>query len=101
MVQSIKLAVKTIRITRIARSSLATEAIEMLDGLEATLHISELLKEIYENQKISIAVYDALQSSKYFTDKHLSFDIDALKEIIFNKEIKSIIWIKSAQKIAD
>ena len=47
--QSITLAVKTIRITRIARSSLATEAIEMLDGLEATLHISELLKEIYEN----------------------------------------------------
>ena len=43
LVQYIKLAVKTIK--RITRSSLAAEAIARLDGLDATLSISELLKE--------------------------------------------------------
>ena len=80
----------------------------MSDGLEATFYISELLKETYKNYKIPIEVYtdnkslhDASQSSKYVTDKCLRIDIGALKEIIFNKEIESITWIKSAQQIAD
>ena len=33
--------------------------------------------------------------------KPLCIDIGALKEIIFNKAIESITWIKSAQQIAD
>ena len=33
------------QLKRISRSSLAAEAIAMLDGLEATLYISKLLKE--------------------------------------------------------
>ena len=96
------------RLKRIARSSLAAETIAMLDGLDATLYISELLKETYKNDKILIEVYtdnkshhEALQSSKYVTDKCLRIDIGALKEIISNKQIENIIWIKSAHQIAD
>ena len=46
------------------------------------------------------SLHDALQSSKYFTDKCLGINIGALEKIIFNKEIKCITWIKSAQQIA-
>ena len=80
----------------------------MLDGLEATLYISELLKETHKNCKIPTEVYiankslhDVLRSRKYVTNKHLGIDIGALKEIIYNKKFESITWIKSAQQIAD
>ena len=39
------------------KNFLAAEAIAMLDGLEVTLYISELLKETYKNYKIPIEVY--------------------------------------------
>ena len=45
------------------------------------------------------SLHDALQSSKYVTDKCLGINIGALEKIIFNKEIKCITWIKSAQQI--
>ena len=80
----------------------------MLNGLEATLYVSKPLKETYKNYKIPAKVHtdimslqDALQSSKYITDKRLRINIGALKEVIFNKEIESIRWIKSAQIIAN
>ena len=80
----------------------------MLNGLEATLYVSKPLKETYKNYKIPTKVHtdimslqDALQSSKYITDKRLRINIGALKEVIFNKEIESIRWIKSAQIIAN
>ena len=80
----------------------------MLDGLEATLYVSKPLKETYKNCKIPTKVHtdimslqDALQSSKYITDKRLRINTGALKEVIFNKEIESIRWIKSAQIIAN
>ena len=106
LVQSIKLAVKMR--SSLLRSSLAAEAIARLDGLEATLYISGLFKEAYKNYKIPREVYtdnkllhDALQSSKFVTVKCLRIDIGALNEIIFNKEIQSITWIKSAQQITN
>ena len=47
------------------------------------------------------SLYYALQSSKYITDTRLRIDIGALKEILFNKEIESITWIKSAPQIVE
>ena len=47
------------------------------------------------------SLYYALQSSKYITDKRLRIDIGALKEILLNKEIESITWIKSSPQIVD
>ena len=47
------------------------------------------------------SLYYALQSSKYITDKRLRIDFGALKEILSNKEIESITWIKSAPQIVD
>ena len=47
------------------------------------------------------SLYYALQSSKYITEKLLRIDIGALKEILLNKEIESITWIKSAPQIVD
>ena len=41
---------------KIVRSFLAAEAIAMLGGLEVTLYISELLKEMYKIYKIPIEV---------------------------------------------
>lgn len=46
-----------ILLKRIAKSSLAAETITMLDGLEATLYILELLKETYKTHKITLAVF--------------------------------------------
>ena len=43
-------------LNRTVGSSLAAEAIAMLDGLEATLYIFELLKETYKNYKTPIEI---------------------------------------------
>ena len=78
----------------------------MLDSLEATLYISELLKETYKNYKIPIEVYtdnkslhEALKLSRYVTDKPLRIDIGALKEIIYKtKKSKALHELKAINK---
>ena len=72
----------------------------MLDGVDATLYVLELIKEIYKDYSLPIQVYtdnkslqDALKSNKYVNDKRLRIDIGALKEVTTSKYIENIIWI--------
>ena len=44
---------------------------------------------------------DALKSSKYVSDKRLRIEIGIVKEMVENKQIGKIRWIKSKKQIAD
>ena len=74
----------------------------MMDRVESTIYISVLLKELHpqlNNIPIEIctdnkSLHDALRSQKYVSDKRLRIDIGALKEMLHQKKINKIHWIK-------
>ena len=76
----------------------------MIDGIESTIYISVLLKQLHPQlNNIPIEIYtdikslhDALRSQKYVSDKRLRVDIGALKEVLHKKEIDKIHWIKNS-----
>ena len=73
-----------------------------MNGIESAIYIFVLLKELHPQlNNILIDIYtdnellhDALWSQKYVSDKHSRIDIGALKEMLHNKEIDNIHWIK-------
>ena len=82
-------------------SSLTTETLAVLDGVDSAVYISVLLSELYpklNSFEIQIDIYiyiyiytdnkslhDAIHSEKYVSEKQLSIDIGALKELIVQK----------------
>ena len=78
-------------------SSLTTETLVVSDGVDSAVYISVLLSELYpelNSFKIQIDIYiytdnksihDATHSEKYVSEKQLSIDIGALKELIIQK----------------
>ena len=99
------------RLKRIVRSTLAAETLAMCDGIDAALYISatycgivysicshELPIEVVTDNK---SLFDALKSSKYVSDKRLRIDIGALKQLIANKDIDTIHWVRTREQLAD
>ena len=78
-------------------SSLTTETLVVSDGVDSAVYISVLLSELYpelNSFEIQIDIYiytdnksihDATHSEKYVSEKQLSIDIGALKELIIQK----------------
>ena len=99
------------RIKRMVCSSLAAEALAMLDGIDSALYIVALLNElIYDKSEQQIpmhcvadnkSLWDALASTKYITEKRSQIDIGALKEAIKNNNIEHISWVKTNEQLAD
>ena len=46
------------------------------------------------------SLHDALKSPKYVSDKRLRIDIAALKQLIMNKDIHMIHWVKTDEQLA-
>ena len=95
------------KLKRVARSSLTAETLAMLDGVEASLYIRDLFKELYGHY-LPIEVFtdnksliDALKSSKYVNEKRLRIDIAALKECISKNQVQIGKWINSKEQLAD
>ena len=96
---------------RIVRSTLAAETLAMCDGIDAALYISATYCGIVNGnttRKLPIEVvtdnkplHDALKSPKYVSDKRLRIDIAALKQLIMNKDIHMIHWVKTDEQLAD
>ena len=99
------------RIKRMVRSSLAAEALAMLDGIDSALYIATLLNElIYDKSEQAIPIHcitdnkslcDPLVSNTYVTEKCLQIDISALKEAIKNNDIDHILRVKTNGQLAD
>ena len=99
------------RIKRVVRSTLAAEALGMLDGIDGAVFIASLYSEILygkiNESEIPMEVVtdnrslvDALDSSKPVADKRLRIDISALKEAIKQHQIKCH-WVPTELQLAD
>ena len=92
---------------RIPRSSLAAEAIAVLEGIDAPSFIRKLFQELTHHRLLvtvftdNKSLYDTVKSSKYVQNKRLRIDIAAVKESINHSEIKNIEWINKKRHLAD
>ena len=99
------------KIRRIARSTLASEALALVDGLDCVISIAMLLNEIlYGKCCTGIPVkcyidnndlYQAIFSNKQVTEKRLRKEVNSIKELLDNKDITNINWIQTNEQIAD
>ena len=100
----------SVKIRRIARSTLAAECLALQDATDAAILISSLLSEmLYEGRKPikiiaktdSKGLHSALYSTKAVQDKRLRVDIASLKEMLERQELDQVCWIESSDQLAD
>ena len=98
------------RIRRIARSTLASEALALLDGLDCVISIGILLNELNNKGKSVIPIkcyidnndlFQAIHSDKDVSERRLRRDINCIKELIKNKEIDNVYWIPTNNQLAN
>ena len=95
------------KLRRIVKSTLAAEAMALLDAIDINIWLTHILSEI-TNTQLDISVFhtdnrslvEALHSTKSTEEKRLRVDIAAIKEAIENNEFK-IKWIGKDYQLAD
>ena len=98
------------KIRRIARSVLAAECLALQDAADSAVLIAGLLSEMLYNSKKSInivaktdnrGVHGALISTKAVKDMRLRVDMAYLKQMLEKQELEKVLWIHSAEQLAD
>ena len=90
------------------KSTLAAEALALLDGASAAVYLSNILQEISGCNSIPIKCFvdnqslvEALSSYKMVDDRRLRIDISVLKNMLENEELKEVSWIDTSKQLAD
>ena len=99
------------RIRRVVKSTLASEALALSDGIDNAFSLASLAGEIiYGAKKKQIPIHchvdnndlvQAIHSKKNVSDKRLRIEINSIKEMIEREEICKIKWIESQKQIAN
>ena len=96
------------KIRRVVKSTLAAEALALLDGASAAVYLSNILQEISGCNSIPIKCFvdnqslvEALSSYKMVDDRRLRIDISVLKNMLENEELKEVSWIDTSKQLAD
>lgn len=104
------IAWSSIKLKRVARSTLAAETLALTDGCDTSFFIASLAKEIiYPKFPKDIAIegytdnhslYETLKSTNSVLDRRLRVEISALREMCENNEL-SINWIEKQCQLSD
>ena len=103
------LAWQSRKVKRIVNSTLAAEALQMVDAAGKAYWLRCLLEEIIPT-KIHVPIHcitdskilcDAVHSTKQVLDNRLRIDLAMLKEMVHNKEVNKVTWVPKDQQIAD
>ena len=100
------------KIRRVVRSTLASEALALADGVDCVISIAMLLNELlfdkYNANKIPIKcyvdnndLYQAIYSEKHVTERRLRIELNSLKQLIHSGEITTINWVQTNDQIAN
>ena len=98
------------KIKRVVRSTIAAEALSLLEGIEDAVYLRQLLNEIYPCQSNILidavvdnkSVIEAVYSTKSVDDKRLRIDISALKEYISGEgDVRTIKWCPGSVQLAN
>ena len=98
------------KIKRVVRSTLAAEALSLCDGLEAAIHLRDIIEEVHGLEAGTIKVdalvdnkstVDAVRSTTVVDDRRLRREIGAIKQMLERKIVRSIKWIPGSDQLAD
>ena len=99
------------KIRRIARSTMASEALALMDGIDCVTSIGMLLNELlYNNGKTIVPIkcyvdnndlFEAIHSKKDVSERRLRREVNIIKELIKNKDIDNVYWIPTKNQLAD
>ena len=98
------------KIKRVVRSTLATEALSICDGLETNLHIRRVLEDILNLPSKTIKIHgivdnrltvDAVKSTTVVDDKRLHREIGVIKQLLERGDINSITWVSGSKQLAN
>ena len=92
---------------RITQSPLASETLAQCEGADAAYLVSNTLKEIFPEAKVSTicktdsdSLVKTLRTTKVHDDKRLRVDVARVKGMITEQEIE-IEWVSSKDQLAD
>ena len=90
------------------KSTLAAEALALIECAEAAVHIRRLLMEVTRCRNIPVKCFvdnksllDSLNSKKNVTDKRLRIDLCVIQDMLKNKEVDTISWVSTSDQLAD
>ena len=100
------------RIRRVVRSTLAGETLAMADGIDDGIFFATLYAELTvgkpDPKVLPIccvtdckALFEAIKSNKFVTEKRLRLEISAIKEKLENRQLEKIDWCDSSNQLAD
>ena len=97
------------KISRVVPSTLAAESLAMLTAVETAYYYKKIIEKIFglENELKIVCYSDSkslvehLASTKKANDFRLRIDIARLKQMIEDKELDSVSWIKTDDQLAD
>ena len=97
------------KIKRVVKSTIAAEALSLLEGLELSVYLKSLLSSLTTSEcKCEIhafvdnkSVVESVYSSKLIDDKRLRLDICAIKNYIKDSEICTVSWCPGKSQIAN
>jgi hypothetical protein len=99
---------KSNKIKRVVRSTLAAEVLACLQGLEDSLYLRAVLRDLLPGIQVPIIAYvdskslkDNLHSTKLVDNRQLRIDMSAIKQLIENNEISSLRWCSGLSQLAD
>ena len=96
------------KVKRVAKSTLAAEALALSERCDAAFWVSELAKEaglIKADQTIKAytdnrSLYDAVNTTNQVSDRRLRVDISSIREYQDTNEIE-VIWVNGCDQLAD
>ncbi|CAG2196695.1 unnamed protein product [Mytilus edulis] len=100
------------KIRRVVRSTLASEALALADGIDCATSLATLYNELVFNKcttegGITVRcvidnkdLYEAVRSKKNVTEKRLRLEISCIKEMIQKGEL-TVHWIETKEQIAN
>ena len=95
---------------RVVKSTIAAEAMALLDGMEEAIYLRQILLEMIHlsNDKVVITcvsdhkgLVESLYSTKLVEDRRLRLDVAIMKEYMEKKNIQRVFRCASSEQLAD
>ena len=100
---------KANKIKRVCRSTLASETMALVEGLEECLYLKSLLIEIgafHRNSEIiayvdNLGLQNALYSTKLVDEKQTRIDVAAIQQMLSTNKVSQVLWCPTQKQLAN
>ncbi|MCP3661065.1 MAG: hypothetical protein GY696_00995, partial [Gammaproteobacteria bacterium] len=96
------------KINRVVTSTLAAEAVSLTRGLDAAVSLKWTLQELCNEGNMAVRViidnkdtFDSVHSTTDVSERKLRREIGAVKQMMKDKELEQLIWVRGPYQLAD